>query len=1028
MILDSIVRFSIRNRGSIIVLSLLLLIYAALVTARSPLDVFPEFAAPYIVVQTESPGFSPGQVEQLVTRPIETSLSGIAGLNTLRSQSIQGLSVVTAIFKENTDVFRNRQLVAERLTEVGRALPQSVRAPLMAPLTSSTGVVLVSGLVSDQLNPRQLRTLAEYEVKLRLLAIPGVARVVVFGGELKQLQIQLDPKKLRQYGMSFDDVVKAAANVTGVRGAGFIENDQQRIVLETFGQLLAAGQLADAVVRRTQGIDVRLKDLGHVVEGAEPKYGDAQVNAKSGILVEVSGGYGINTPEVTRAVEQELQSLDGVLKSQKVQLIPNIFRPAGFIETALHNVRSSLLIGGILVIAVLFLFLWNARTSLISLTAIPLSLLLATLSLVFTGISLNTMTLGGLAIAIGEVVDDAVIDVENILRRLKQNAGSPHPQPHLRVVFEASVEVRHAVVYATFIVVLVFVPVINMGGLQGRLFAPLGYAYIFSILASLAVALTLTPALCASLLTGKALRSDEPRGVKRLKGAYERRLSSVMRKPRWVILASAALILSAVAMVPFFQGSFLPQFQEGHFIVHMNEAAGTSLRESIRIGKQVTEQMLRVPGVRAVGQFAGREALAEDTWGPNYSEFHVDLVPLDQKRTAEVQAKIQEIFAHVPGIEFDIKTYLMERIEETISGATAEVDVNLFGEDLNGLDKVVPKVEKLLSETPGATNVRLESQLSTPEIMIVLKPRDLARRGLDAGLVLDAIQTAYQGSVVNQVYEQNRSFNVAVTLDPAVRQNPDAIGDLPLKNPDGAWFRLRDIAELKMTTGRYSIFHENTGRREAVLCDVENRDLASFSAEVERKLQESGALPPGVTAKVSGTSQAKAQAQKQLTIQAIFAAAGILLLLWSVLRSGKNLALVLTNLPFAFVGGVLAVLITGRMLNLGSLVGFVSLFGISTRNSLMLVTHYAHLVKSEGAVWGHDTAVRGASERLLPILMTASVTALGLLPIAIGSGDPGREIEGPMATVILGGLFTSTALNLLVLPTLALRFGRFTST
>lgn len=1024
--LNSIVRFSVRHRTVVLALGILSLGYGAFIAARSKLDVFPEFAPPLVVIHTNAPGLSAEQVEQLVSRPIENAVNGVAGISALRSASIQGLSVVTAIFSESTPILEARQLVAERLTEVAASLPSNAESPVMAPLTSSTSLVMMAGLTSDRRTPRELRQFADYVLTPRLLGVPGVAKVVVFGGEERQIQIQLEPRRMKKYGISFDEVAAAAKNVTGVKGAGFIETDAQRLVLKTVGQALTADKLAEAVIRRTQGMSVKLEDLGTVVEAHEPKFGDAQILGTPGIALLISDQYGANTLEVTGQLDKAFKEMIPEAKAGGMDLRTDLFRPATFIDTALSNIRSSLVFGGILVVIVLFLFLWNWRVSVISLTAIPLSLLVAVIVLDLLGISLNTLTIGGLAIAIGEVVDDAVIDVENIFRRLRENLRLTKPHGRLATVFHASLEVRHAVVYATFVVILVFLPVVTMTGVQGRLFAPLGWAYIFAILASLLVALTITPALSAIMLHDRALEHGEPQWIAQLKGAYHRLLAQILERPKRIVAACIALSLVAIATIPFFGGSFLPEFEEGHFIVHISMLPGTSLKESIRYGTRVTEALMQIPEVRLVSQTAGTADNADDVMGTFESELNVDLKPNLSEDPEEVQAKVRQVLTKFPGAYFSMNSFLSERIDETVAGSTADVVIKVFGEDLNALDGISNDFVALLSKMQGAVDVQREAQPTVPELSIVLKPEALVREGFAPVDVLEAVETAYQGTKVSQVYEGNRVTNVAVVLAKEIRARPEEVAALPLRNADGKWVRLGDLADIKLGSGRYSVLHEGTRRREVVTCNVRGRDVASFARELQSRIGADVKVPSGIQVVVSGAAQARSKAIQEILVRSALALGGILLLLFLAFGGGRNLLLVLANLPFALVGGALAVFASGGLLSLGAMVGFVTLFGITMRNSIMLVSHYEHLVKSEGASWGVETAIRGATERLLPILMTVSVTALGLLPLAIGAGSPGREIEGPMAIVILGGLLSSTALNLLVLPALVLRFGGFT--
>ena len=637
-----LVDFSLRFREVVITLGLVVLGYGVYIASRSQLDVFPEFAPPQVVIQTEAAGLSPEQVEQLVTRPIETVVNGVAHLESIRSQSIQGLSIITAVFAEGTDVFQARQMVSERLVEVASRIPQRAGPPTMAPLTSATSDVLQVGLTSEKRSLMELRTFADWTLRPRLLAVPGVAKIVVFGGEVRQLQIQVRPDRLLQFGISIDDVLDSARRATGVRGAGFVDTPNQRVVFRTEGQQLSPQQLGDVVLRHKDGRSVRLKDVATIAERPEPMIGAAAIQGTPGAVLVVSSQYGANTLEVTRAVEAALEEMEPAARSLEITIHPKLFRPANFVETAIGNIRSSLLIGAVLVTIVLFFFLADVRTALISMMAIPLSLLGAIIVLNRFGVSLNTLTLGGLAIAIGEVVDDAIIDVENILRRLRENHLRPDPRPVFQVVFDASLEVRSAVVYATFVVALVFLPVITMSGIQGRLFAPLGIAYILAILASLLVALTITPALCLVLLPKRARVDHTPSYVARFKRRYRQALERISKHPRAVLTTVAALCLIALAMLPFFGGAFLPELREGHFIVHMSAVPGTSLEQSLAVGREVTKELDKNPHIRSIAQRAGRAEQADDTWGTHYSEFNVDLVPLKGEEGEFVQSEIRD--------------------------------------------------------------------------------------------------------------------------------------------------------------------------------------------------------------------------------------------------------------------------------------------------------------------------------------------------------------------------------------------------
>ena len=1022
--LNGIVRFSIRFRGIAIALACALVVYGSFSLSRVPYDVFPEFAPPQLSIQTEAQGLSPEQVEVLVTQPIENAINGISGIESLRSRSIQGLSAITVVFLSGSDIYRDRQTVAERLSTVASELPTGVQPPHMTPLTSSTTWVMEVGFTSDKQSLMTVRTMADWTLKPRLLAVRGVAGVEVNGGEVRQIQFQFDPQRLVQYGVSVEEVIAAARRATGVRGAGFVDTPNQRIVLQTEGQSVTAAQLARTVLIHHSGANVTLGDVAHVADAPAPIIGAASIGGKPGVLLIIDGAYGSNTLEITQGIDKALADLRPSLEAQGISVHPGILRAADFIDVALHNVRDSLLIGAVLVVVVLFLFLFNFRTAAISCTAIPLSLLAAVVALDKMGLSLNTMTLGGLSIAMGEVVDDAVIDVENIYRRLRENRPSSNPRSTLEVVFDASIEVRSAVVYATFAVILVFFPVLAMSGLAGRIFGPLGIAYIWAILASLVVALTVTPALCVLLLGERDLPPQEPPVVHWLKKGYHDLLLSVERVP-WLVMAAVALFVAlGIGTLFLLSESFLPELREGNITVHMAAVPGTSLQESMRLGDRITEALLKIPSVRSVAQRAGRAELGTDTMGTHESEIDVNLQARNGNQVKAAQAGIREAISRLPGPLLSSNGFLTERINETLSGYKTPVVVSVFGANLNQLDQQAGQIANELNGVPGASQVQIQAPAGMPQIVVRLRNDDVARWGFDSLEVLDVIRTAYGSETVGQIYEGNRVFDLAVVLGVNSRPRMTEIGALLLRSPDGNYVTLKQLADIYESSARYVILHQEARRVQTITCNVQSRAVDSFVDEAQKRIARLS-FPADTYVEFSGTAEAQARSRRDLLVNSLLAGLGIVLLLSVVMGNYRNLFLVLLNLPLALVGGVLAALLTGGNLSLGSLVGFVTLFGITLRNSIMLISHYEHLVEGEGMVWGPDAALRGASERLAPILMTALVTGLGLLPLAIGSGDPGREIEGPMATVILGGLVTSTLLNLLVLPTLALRYGRF---
>ena len=1030
--LKAIIRFSIRLRGVIIALAFLLIGYGLYTLSHMEMAAFPNFTPPLVVVDTEAPGLSPTQVDVLVTQPIEHALSGAVGLQAMRSRSIQGLSVITLTFRNGTDIYRDRQLVSEQLNTVIGQLPSGVHAPFLAPLTSATGVIQVVGLTSTTRSLMALRTLAYWSLRPQLLGIRGVANVAVYGGQVRELQIQVEPTQLVRFGLSFQDIVRAARRATGVRGAGFLEDANQRIAIRTEGQSLTAARLATVVLLRRQGADVRLGDVARVTAAPAPAIGGATIEGRPGVILNIEEQYGGNTLAVTRAVKARLQEIGPVLAAQGVSLHPDLFQQASYIDTAVAHLRAALLLGAVLVIVVLFLFLFNVRTALISAIAIPLSLLTAIVVLHALGVGINTMTLGGLAIAIGEVVDDAIIDVENILRRLGENRTRARPLPVAQVVLRSSLEVRGAVVYATFIVALVFVPVLTLSGVTGKLFAPLGEAYIAAVFASLGMALTLTPALAYLLLGSTASQKATPSQsldyawVRALKSGHARVLAVIEDHSRWMIGGIALFCGIAVVLVFSFGSNFLPKFNERHFIVHVSTAPGTSLAESLRLGRRVSLALRRIPTVRSVAQRVGRaEKTGTDNYGVNVSEFIVGLKPLSAAGQRRSLTEIRKTLAGFPAVEFSVETPLSDRIEETISGHTAPVVISVFGANIDVLYEKALEITHVLKRMPGAVDVRMHSPPTAPQLTIRLRPAALARWGFTPVEVLDAIHIAYAGTVVAQTYQGNRVFNVVVMLGPARRQNPAQVANLPLRNPNGLMVPLHNLADIYESPGPSAILETAGQPVQTVTTNVHGQALNHFVHEAEQQIHEAVSFPAGTYVVFSGAAAAQAKAQSELLMYSLMAGVGVVLLLFIALRSLRSLFLVLLNLPFALVGGVAAVLLTGGILSLGSLVGFVTIFGITLRNSLMLISHYQHLVEKEGVSWGRSAAIRGAQERLVPILMTALVTILGLLPLALTSGAPGNEIEGPMAQVIIGGLITSTILNLFMLPMMALRFGHF---
>ncbi|HEU4460915.1 MAG TPA: efflux RND transporter permease subunit [Methylibium sp.] len=1066
--LAALIRFSVRRAALTVALALALLGFGVSRMFGASLDVFPEFAPTQVVIQTEAPGLAAPWVEALVTQPIERAIQGLEGLQSLRSQSIPGLSVVTVIFTDRSDIHRHRQSVAERLAQAVGELPPGI-APNLTPLTSSASTVLGLGLTAardangaPRLDALALRSLVDRTLRPHLLAVTGVADVNVFGGERAQWQIRIDPARLAAARLSLGELAAAAREATGVRAAGFVESANQRIALgieppgvgrgaddpQANGEI--ARELERAVVRAPtgNGAALLLRDVATIAPGGAPRINAALIDGTPGVFLLVQGQLGANTRDVTLALDAALDRIAPVVERSGATLHRDLFRPAGFIETAVRNVQRDVAIGAALVVVVLFGFLYNVRTAVVSALAIPLSLVAAVEVMRALGQSLNIMVLGGLAIALGEVVDDAIIDCENIYRRLRENRLLAQPRPVREVVVTASMEVRSSVVYATFIVALAFVPLLTLSGVAGKLFAPLGAAYIAAILASLVVAVTVTPALSMLLLGAAKLPAAEAPLVAWLKPRYRRVLVAVERRAGVVLGVVGALIVVGLGTLPLFRSEFLPPLKEGHYIAHMAAVPGTSLDESMRLGERVSAALLAIDGVKSVAQWIGRAENGADTFGPHYSELEIEIGQVSGAEQRRLLAAIRETLAGedddaagdgdaaprdadghqagFAGLQFGVNTFLTERIGETVSGFPADVVVNLYGQDLDALERDGQRVAALLAALPGAREVGLLAPPGAPQLSVRLRAERLAKHGLTAGEVMDAVQIAYDGLAVGRLQQRDAATPLVLVLPPEARRDASGVARLALVTPLGATIELGEVADVEMVQGRAKILRDGGRRVQTATANIApGQDAEAFVATLEQRLAKPGLLAAGHHAEVLSKAAAQRAARVELIQVALLSGLGVAGLLLLAFGSARHLALVFVNLPFALIGGVAAALATGGVLSLGSVVGFVTLFGITLRNSIMLVSHYQHLCDVERLPWNLDTALRGAMERLPSILMTALVTGLGLAPLALGSAEPGREIEGPMATMIVGGLVSSTLLNLLVLPTVLLRFGRF---
>jgi CzcA family heavy metal efflux pump len=1023
----ALITASLRLRLPVVALSVILMAVGVRAANNAPFDVFPEFAPPLVEIQTEAPGLSSSDVEALISVPLEAALTGVPGLDVLRSKSVLGLSSVVLIFENGTERIPARQLVQERLARVASALPAAARPPVILSPLSSLSRVMKIGMSSSSLSQVDLTTLARWTVRPRLMAVPGVANVAIWGQRDRQLQVLVDPDRLRANGVTLQDVVTSTQDAMSVTAGGFLEGPNQRMAVThtspvktatDLGQMAISSQATPPSSSGAVPTIRRLMDVADVVEGHPPPIGDGVVNGGPGLLLIVEKQPEGNTLQVTRDVEGALTALKPALAG--VEVDSTIFRPATFIEMSLANLNRALLVGCVLVVIVLAMFLWDWRTAVISLTAIPLSLLAAALVLGQSGGTLNTMVIAGLIIALGEVVDDAIIDVENIVRRLRLNRAAAEPKSGFQVVLEASLEVRSAVVYGSVIVVLVFLPVFFLEGLAGSFFRPLALAYVLAIAASLLVALIVTPALSLMLLPQSTHEREAPLVVS-LKRRYRRMLPGLVSAPRRALGIIALSLITAAVAFPFLGEEFLPHFKEYDFLMHWVEKPGTSLDAMRRITLRASDELRAIPGVRNFGAHLGRAEVADEVVGVNFTELWISLDPsVDYTGTV---ARVQAVVDGYPGLQRDLLTYLRERIKEVLTGASATIVVRLFGPELDILQRKATEVGHAVAGVPGAADVKVQALTLVPQVEVAFD-RDRAQQvGVTPATVRDTVAAMLRGVKVGEVFDSQKVFDVVVWGAPHVRSDVFALRKMPVELPAGGYTPLSAVADVRIMPTPNEITREGGSRRIDITCNVRGRDLGAVARDIEAAL---GGLQfdAGYHPEVLGEYAARAESQQRLIALGVVSLLCILLVLHVDFGSVRMVALIALTIPFALIGGVAAVFLTGGVLSLGSLVGFVTVLGIAARNGIMLISHYRHLEHEEHVLFGRELVMRGAEERLSPILMTALVTGLALLPIVLGGDRSGHEIEHPMAVVILGGLVTSTALNLFFLPAVYLRYGR----
>lgn len=1090
--LDYIIEFSLRNRTLVLAIALVIMVFGAYQLAQMPVDVFPDLNRPTVTIMTEAPGLAPEEVEVLVTRPLEYQLNGATGVQRVRSASGIGLSIVWVEFEWGTDIYRDRQIVAEKLQIAAEQLPADAR-PILTPISSIMGEIQLLGLRSSQVPETdeqraslamELRTLGEFTVRNRLLAVEGISQVTVMGGLLKQYQVITSPERLAAQNISLQELSEATANANVIVGGGIMERDEQESLIRISGQSLSLDQIEDTVVAWREPRPVRIGDVAEVRLGGPVQRGDGSVWVRDGDTV--SGGDAVilavqkqphaDTLKLDRRLETVLEELQRDLPDH-VHIEKRIFKQADFIEAAVDNVVEAVRDGALWVVVILFLFMWNFRVSVSSLTSMPLSILLTVLVFWWFGISINTMTMGGIAVAIGDLVDDSIVDIENIYRRLKENRHSANPKHPLQVVFLASSEVRNSIVYATLIVTLVVLPLFALDGLEGRMFAPLGIAYIVSLLSSLVISLTVTPALGSFLLPGARFLEDErdPFLLRGLKWVFERVLRFTLRHAYAILSGVAVLVCLSVTSILWMGGEFLPPFNEGTLTINVQAEPGTSLTESNRIARQVEQLLLEVPEVVSVARRTGRAELDEHAEGVNSSEIDVGLlahetarpgvfysvvrmIPIAHLWAVErhgrdrevVLADIRDKVTSVPGVKINVGQPISHRLDHIMSGVRAQISVKVFGPDLRELRTIAQDVQDRMSQVEGVVDLQTEPQVEISQLRVRVKHEEAGRYGLSPGDIAQLLETAYKGRTVSQILDDDRYFDLVVWFDEASRSDPDAIHKTILDTPSGRKVALGDVAEVLDTTGPNTLNRENVQRRLVVFCNVQGRDLSSVVRDIERELtpiyERITMLEGNYRIELGGQFEAQQQANMRLLILGAFSIVGVFLLLCKALGSWIAAIQVLVNIPLAAIGSVLALLLTNwptqealqaaawwqwpqvwieaTSLSVAHWVGFITLIGIVSRNGIMMISHYIHLMKYEGEEFNERMIIRGSLERLAPVMMTAMTSFIGLLPLLFGAGQTGKEILYPLTVVVFGGMLASTILDQIVTPALFYKFGR----
>ncbi len=1015
--LNKIIHFALNNRLLIVVASVVLIVFGSYVASKMEVDVFPDLTAPTVVVLTEAHGMAPEEVEKLVTFPIETSVNGATNVRRVRSSSSAGISIVWVEFEWNTDIFKARQIVNEKISVIGEKLPNGVGNPTLAPQSSIMGEIMLISLTADSTNQMDLRTIADWTIRPRLLATGGVAQVIVIGGEYKQYQVLASPTKMKHYNVSLPELLKASEEANGNSSGGFINQYGNEYIIKGIGRTNSVDELGKTVIKRIDGNPIKIEDVAEIKIGAAPKIGDGSLKGNPAVIMTVMKQPATNTLELTDKIDEAVADMQKNLPGN-IHINTQIFRQADFIIASISNIQKVLLEGTAFVIIILFLFLMNWRATAISLVAIPISLIVAILTLKWLGFTINTMSLGGMAIAIGDLVDDAIIDVENVFKRLKENAKKPIEQQtnKLKVIFNASFEIRHSIINATFIIIVAFLPLFFLSGMEGKLLAPLGIAFIVALFASLVVSITLTPVLCSYLLTNDKMLAKQHKEswlVERLQKIYSSLLEKAMRWKKAVVFSSIGLFVLALLAFTQLGRSFLPEFNEGSLVVSAVSLPGISLEESNKIGINIEKALLTVPEISITTRRTGRAELDEHAQGVNASEIDAPFT-LDDRSREDFMEDVREKLAGVTGANITIGQPIGHRIDHMLSGTRANIAIKIFGNDLNKLFSLSNQIKNEIEGVEGLVDISVEQQVEIPQIQIKAKRDLLNHYGITVGAFNEFIDAAIAGEKVSDIYEGAKTFDLIVRLDKDSRSNIEDIENVLIDTEDGQKIPLHYVADVISTSGPNTINRENVERKTVVSANVVGREQKSAVEEIQKIINEKIKLPEGYHIEYGGQFEAEAEASKTLMATSLLSLLVIFLLLFQEFKSVKIAGIVLLNLPLALIGGVLSIYFTSGILSIPAIIGFITLFGVATRNGILLVSHYKTL--QEEGLNLYDTIIQGSKDRLSPILMTALTAGLALIPLAIAGDLPGNEIQSPMAKVILGGLLTSTLLNIFIVP------------